>query len=110
MSVDRNVILSIFIVSAMSMAMSRDCIPGKEFLSTFFHTKGTCVLCPRSLKNCKDQGSLADISACKNSCGKSMFFTLALSRIVLYIKITMDMSYRALCYVNVSVGVYIYLT
>ncbi|CAB4033125.1 Hypothetical predicted protein [Paramuricea clavata] len=67
---DRNVILLIFIISAMPMAMSRDCIPGKEFWSTFFNTKGTCAFCPRSLKNCKDQGSLADINACKNSCVK----------------------------------------
>ncbi|CAB4029911.1 Hypothetical predicted protein [Paramuricea clavata] len=52
------------------MAMSRDCIPGKEFWSTFFNTKGTCASCPRSLKNCKDQGSLADINACQNSCVK----------------------------------------
>ena len=75
MKVNVNVVAWIFFVNVLSVRISKqekpeDCVPGKEFWSTFFNKQGTCAACPRYLDNCDDQGP--DIEACQKSCGKSV--------------------------------------
>ena len=72
MRLDGNIILPIVFGIALIPKMSKqekpeDCIPGKQFWSTFFNSKGTCATCPRYVENCKEQGP--DEAECKKSCG-----------------------------------------
>ena len=75
MKVNVNVVAWILFVNVLSVRISsqekpEDCVPGKEFWSTFFHSKGTCAACPRYLENCDDQGP--DKEACEKSCAKKV--------------------------------------